>query len=44
MLELDEHLHEPMRSSIREREYEKNNNEYNMKLGNIDALPLVPTR
>ncbi len=40
----EDSLHEPMRSSIREREYEKNNNEYNMKLGNIDALPLVPTR
>ena len=37
-------LAEPMRSGIREREYEKSIADYNQKAGNIDELPLVPTR
>ena len=37
-------LHEPMRSGIREREYQKQNADYQQKLGNINELPLVPTR
>ena len=40
----EDNLDEPMRSGIREREYEKINSDYNQKAGNIDQLPLVPTR
>ena len=36
-------LDEPLRSGIRQREYEKINSDYNQKAGNIDQL-LVPTR
>ena len=36
-------LDEPMRSGIREREYDKARADYNQKAGNIDQL-LVPTR
>jgi len=39
----EDSLDEPMRSSIREREYIKQDSDYNQKLGNIDEL-LVPTR
>ena len=39
----EDNLDEPMRSGIREREYEKINSDYNQKAGNIDEL-LVPTR
>ncbi len=40
----EDSLHEPMRSGIREREYQKQNADYQQKLGNINELPLVPTR
>ena len=40
----EDNLDEPMRSGIREREYEKINSDYNQKAGNINELPLVPTR
>ena len=40
----EDNLDEPMRSGIRQREYEKINADYNQKAGNIDELPLVPTR
>jgi len=39
----EDNLDEPMRSGIREREYEKINSDYNQKAGNIEEL-LVPTR
>ncbi len=40
----ENNLDEPMRSGIRQREYEKINADYNQKAGNINELPLVPTR
>jgi hypothetical protein len=40
----EDNLSEPLRSGIRQREYEKINSDYNQKAGNIDELPLVPTR
>ena len=40
----EDNLDEPMRSGIRKREYDKINSDYNQKAGNIDELPLVPTR
>ena len=40
----EESLHEPMRSAIRQREYEKQDADLQQKLGNINELPLVPTR
>ena len=40
----EDNLDEPMRSGIREREYEKMDNDNNQKAGRIDQLPLVPTR
>ena len=40
----EDSLDEPMRSSIIQREYEKQGSDYQQKLGNIDQLPLVPTR
>ena len=40
----EDQLDEPLRSGIRQREYEKQDLEYNQKAGNIDQLPLVPTR
>ena len=40
----EDDLPEPIRSGIRQREYDKITNENNVKTGNIDQLPLVPTR
>ena len=40
----ENNLDEPMRSGIRDREYEKINSEHNQTAGNIEDLPLVPTR
>jgi hypothetical protein len=40
----EDSLAEPMRSGIRQREYDKSIANYNQKTGNIDELPLVPTR
>ena len=40
----ENNLDEPMRSAIREREYERMMSERNQEAGLIDELPLVPTR
>ena len=40
----EDNLAEPIRSGIRQREYDKITTENNVKAGNIEDLPLVPTR
>ncbi len=40
----EDNLHEPMRSGIRQREYEKISSDNAQKAGNLEELPLVPTR